>query len=62
MKYRSAKTLICVAALVAALVATLGPLAAAKWGTVTGRYTDVFIKEGTRWLFITWAGGDDPKK
>jgi ketosteroid isomerase-like protein len=30
--------------------------------TVTGRYTDVFIKEGGRWLFITWAGGDDPKK
>lgn len=30
--------------------------------TVTGRYTDVFIKEGGRWLFIAWAGGDDPKK
>jgi ketosteroid isomerase-like protein len=30
--------------------------------TVTGRYTDVFIKEGGRWLFITWVGGDDPKK
>jgi len=30
--------------------------------TVTGRYTDVFMKEGGRWLFITWAGGDDPKK
>jgi ketosteroid isomerase-like protein len=30
--------------------------------TVTGRYTDVFIREGNRWLFITWAGGDDPKK
>ncbi|MGH9933435.1 MAG: nuclear transport factor 2 family protein [Pyrinomonadaceae bacterium] len=29
---------------------------------VTGRYTDVFVKEGNRWLFITWAGGDDPKK
>lgn len=29
---------------------------------VTGRYTDVFVKEGGRWLFITWAGGDDPKK
>ena len=28
---------------------------------VTGRYTDVFIKEGNRWLFITWAGGADPK-
>jgi len=30
--------------------------------TVTGRYTDVFIREGNRWLFITWAGGDDPNK
>ena len=30
--------------------------------TVTGRYTDVLVKEGNRWLFITWAGGDDPKK
>jgi ketosteroid isomerase-like protein len=30
--------------------------------TVTGRYTDVFLKEGGRWRFITWAGGDDPKK
>ncbi len=30
--------------------------------TVTGRYTDVFVKEGNRWLFITWAGGDDPKR
>jgi ketosteroid isomerase-like protein len=29
--------------------------------TVTGRYTDVFIRDGNRWLFITWAGGDDPK-
>ncbi len=28
---------------------------------VTGRYTDVFIKEGNRWLFITWTGGDDPQ-
>ena len=28
---------------------------------VTGRYTDVLIKEGNRWLFITWAGGEDPK-
>jgi hypothetical protein len=27
----------------------------------TGRYTDVLIREGNRWLFITWAGGDDPK-
>lgn len=30
--------------------------------TVNGRYTDVLIKEGGRWLFISWAGGDDPKK
>ena len=30
--------------------------------TVTGRYTDVLIKEGGRWLFISWAGGEDPKK
>ncbi len=30
--------------------------------TVTGRYTDVLIKEGGRWQFITWMGGDDPKK
>ena len=29
---------------------------------VTGRYTDVLVKEGNRWLFIAWAGGDDPKK
>lgn len=29
--------------------------------TVTGRYTDVLIREGGRWLFIAWAGGDDPK-
>lgn len=30
--------------------------------TVTGRYTDVLVREGGRWLFIAWAGGDDPKK
>jgi hypothetical protein len=29
--------------------------------SVTGRYTDVLVKEGGRWLFIAWAGGDDPK-
>jgi len=29
---------------------------------VSGRYTDVLVKEGGRWLFIAWAGGDDPKK
>jgi hypothetical protein len=27
--------------------------------TATGRYTDVLIREGGRWLFIAWAGGDD---
>ena len=30
--------------------------------TVTGRYTDVLVKEGGHWLFLAWAGGDDPKK
>ena len=30
--------------------------------TVTGHYTDVLIKDGGRWLFLAWAGGDDPKK
>jgi hypothetical protein len=30
--------------------------------TATGRYTDILVKEGGRWLFIAWAGGDDPKK
>jgi len=29
--------------------------------TTTGRYMDVLVKEGGRWLFIAWAGGDDPK-
>jgi hypothetical protein len=28
----------------------------------SGRWTDVLIKEGGRWMFIGWAGGDDPKK
>jgi hypothetical protein len=28
----------------------------------TGRYTDVLVKEGGRWLFLAWSGGDDPKK
>jgi len=27
-----------------------------------GHYTDVLVKEGDHWLFIAWAGGDDPKK
>jgi ketosteroid isomerase-like protein len=30
--------------------------------TVTGRYTDVLVKDGGRWVFVTWTGGDDPKK
>lgn len=30
--------------------------------TVSGRYTDVFMQDGGRWMFIAWAGGDDPKK
>ncbi|MGB7903904.1 MAG: nuclear transport factor 2 family protein [Steroidobacteraceae bacterium] len=29
---------------------------------VTGHYTDVLVKQDGRWLFLTWAGGDDPKK
>lgn len=28
----------------------------------TGHYTDVLVKEGGRWLFLAWGGGDDPKK
>jgi hypothetical protein len=28
----------------------------------SGRYTDILVKEGGRWLFIAWSGGDDPKK
>ncbi len=30
--------------------------------TVTGRYMDVLVKEGGRWLFLAWAGGDDPEE
>ena len=30
--------------------------------TVTGHYQDVLVKDGSRWQFIAWAGGDDPKK
>lgn len=30
--------------------------------TVQGHYTDVLVREGGRWLFIAWSGGDDPKK
>ncbi len=28
----------------------------------TGRWTDILIKDGGRWMFIAWAGGEDPKK
>jgi hypothetical protein len=28
--------------------------------TVTGHYTDVLMKDGGRWQFIAWAGGEDP--
>ena len=27
-----------------------------------GRWTDVLIKDGGTWKFITWAGGADPEK
>jgi hypothetical protein len=30
--------------------------------TFTGRYTDILVKEGGKWLFLAWTGGDDPKK
>jgi hypothetical protein len=30
--------------------------------TVTGQYTDVLVKENGRWLFLSWSGGDFPKK
>lgn len=26
---------------------------------VTGRYTDVLMKDNGKWVFIAWAGGDD---
>lgn len=29
--------------------------------TVTGHYTDVFMKDGGQWKFIAWGGGEDPK-
>ncbi len=29
---------------------------------VAGRYTDVLVKEKGKWMFLTWTGGDDPKK
>lgn len=28
---------------------------------VTGRYTDILLKDGGSWKFISWSGGDDPK-
>jgi hypothetical protein len=30
-------------------------------GMFTGRYTDILLKDGGSWKFISWAGGDDPK-
>ena len=30
--------------------------------TATGRYTTVLVKEGGRWLYLSWSGGDDPKR
>jgi ketosteroid isomerase-like protein len=27
--------------------------------TSNGRYTDVLVRDGTAWKFITWHGGDD---
>lgn len=32
-----------------------------KREVVTGRYTDVLVREGSRWLIITTVGGDDPR-
>jgi hypothetical protein len=29
---------------------------------VTGHYTDILIKEGGKWMFLAWDGGEDPKK
>lgn len=29
--------------------------------TIKGRYMDVLIKDGGRWKFIAWAGGDEPQ-
>lgn len=29
---------------------------------VNGRYTDILLKDGGSWKFISWSGGDDPKK
>jgi ketosteroid isomerase-like protein len=26
-----------------------------------GRYTDILIKEGEKWRFIAWRGGEDPR-
>lgn len=27
---------------------------------VSGRYTDVLVKENGRWMFLSWTGGEDP--
>lgn len=29
--------------------------------SVSGRYTDILVKEDGRWLFLSWAGGDYPQ-
>ena len=32
-----------------------------KQKTVKGRFTDILIKEGDKWLFIGWHGGETPE-
>lgn len=29
---------------------------------VTGRYADILLKDGGKWKFISWSGGEDPRK
>jgi hypothetical protein len=71
-RYSSAASTVLEQELFPISVTITGNLAVAQYGytvvredykkdrvTVTGRYTDVLIKEGGRWLFIAWAGGDD---
>lgn len=64
--------LMALAALSLGLVAFAGAASAQSWtpeqqelfpisATVTGHYTDVLIKGNGKWLFIAWAGGDDPR-
>ncbi len=28
--------------------------------TTHGRYTDILVRDGDRWRFVAWHGGDDP--